>query len=510
MKLDARSFAPKSTLLAGIAFVILALLTVVGKADTVHAGTFSPALTIEVQQPDAYAASNFTGGFDLPLGDVNFAGVVAFIPGGWTITPGDEIPIGAVIGQLTSQATLGLINAPCSNELPVAFTMLNASLDNTDTIDFEDTDDNNTEDFAEDKNGDGLQDAIDRYPSFINRVLTDENDEPLQPIRRSAGITVVAGANVLLQFLVFDPGTFINKNIPNDLDLGYPSVTLLQNIGDPDAEPEPGVITDFCTPLTTLNTTFGVSQDNACTDANTPEDELDPVCETTSAPLETTGEGGTDPDEGDVTLLQNPAEGTHTFTTIAFGLRDADNDGLENTLDTCPFDANVGDPRVGGDGDADTDGLDAACDPNDTETNSDQDLDGYLNRQDNCPLVANGQDQADIEGVGNQEDSDVDEDGDDATDQIGDACDTNPDSPDGELLSAAPAVDVVINPSDLQPPDGSGGDGDGNGASEDDDDDGSSAVIFIIIGVVAGVVVVGGGAFFLMRGRGGGAPPTSA
>ena len=502
---------PKSSLLGGAAaLTILALLLLLGTTDTVHAGTFNPTLSIKPAQPTAGASSDFTADFNLPAGDVNFAGLVAFIPGDWGITPGDEIPIGAVVGQLNTTATLGLINGPCANELPVSFTMLNASIDITDTVEFDDTDPvagepgydpsnpgNDIEQFAEDNSGDGLQDSIDKYPEFITRVLTDENDQPLKPIRRSAGISVVAGVNVLLQFLVFEPGTFVNRNIPNDVDLGHPSVTLLQDIGDPENVPEPGTITDFCTPLISSNTTFGISKDNACTD-DVPKDQLDPVCETTSAPIEVTGEGGTNPDEGGVALGTNPAEGTYTFTTVALGQRDADGDGWENSFDVCPFTANDGDPHIGGDGDSDSDGLDAACDPNDNDTNSDQDLDGYPNRQDNCPLISNGENEADIPDVGNQEDNDLDEDGEDAPDQIGDACDTNPDSPDGELLRAVLTEEVTIGPGEpgAASPTPSGG-GDDNGGS-------SGTTIIIIVAVIAGVVVVGGGAFVLMRRRGGG------
>lgn len=496
----------KSPLLVSAFFVILALLTLVGTADTIRAGTFNPKLSIELADPAAGANSDFTSNLDIPAGDVNFAGLVAFIPPEWGMTPGDEIPIGAIVGKLTTTATLGLINGPCANELPIVFTMLNASIDITDTVKFDDTDPepgdagydpqnpgNDVGEFAEDKSGDGLQDAIDKYPEFITRVLVDEDDEPLQPIRRSASISIVAGTSVLLQFLVFEPGTLINEAIPSDADLGFPSVTLLQNLGDPEIDPMPGVITDFCTPLITANTTFGVSMDNACTD-DVPKDDLEPVCEVTSAPLEVTGEGGTDPDEGGVALLTNPAEGTYTFTVVALGQRDADGDGWENSFDVCPFTANVGDPHIAGDGDFDTDGLDSACDPNDNETNSDQDLDGYANRQDNCPLIANGENEVDVPGVGNQEDNDVDEDGEDAPDQIGDACDINPDSPDGELLSAVLTQDITIGPGTAPPPTNGGG----------DDDDGGSSVIIIVIVVIAAIVVVGGGAFYFMRRGSGG------
>jgi hypothetical protein len=89
---------------------------------------------------------------------------------------------------------------------------------------------------------------------------------------------------------------------------------------------------------------------------------------------------------------------------------------------------------VTADGDLDQDGLDAACDPNDDPatggTNSDQDLDGYLNRQDNCPLVMNGQDQS------NQHDEDQD--------GIGDVCDQDPNTGDGELPTEQSTKEIAI------------------------------------------------------------------
>ena len=244
---------------------LLALILLLGTSDTAYAD-FNPSLQVAIADPRPLANSGFVTDFNLPAGSVNFGGVVSFIPPGWEILREDDTPIGSIVGRLTSQATLGLVNGACNNVLPVVFLMQNASLDITDTVPFEDSDDNLIEDFAEDKDGNGLLDGIDKYPEFITRVLTDEDDVPQQPIRRSAGVTVVAGVNVLLQFLVFEPGTFINENVPNDAELGYPSVTLLQNVGDPDLEPEPGTITDFCSPLLSSNTTFGVSKDNGCTD----------------------------------------------------------------------------------------------------------------------------------------------------------------------------------------------------------------------------------------------------
>ncbi len=545
---------PRLMFMAGSLAGLLVLVTILGGSDSARAQTFSPDLAIQIAIPEPEAISGFTADFNLAEGDVNFAGVVAFLPGEWGIVPGDEIPIGAMVGELTSQATLGLINAACNTVLTVEFTFLNASIDPTDTVSFVDTDSEEDEgfdkpDFAEDKDNSGLPDAFEKYPDFITRVLVDEDDQPLTPIRRAAGITIVAGISVLLQFLVFEPGTFINENIPNDESLGYPTVTLLQNAGDPDFDPLPGPITDFCTLLTTSNISLGVSKDNLCTD-DTPVDELDPVCTTTGALLsqcadfrdndgdELTNDGcptvgdeaetnceGKDDDDGDgwindgcpadggaeetassnpdetgTTLYVNPQDGKYTYTIIAVGLRDADGDGIENLLDTCAFDANQGNPRVGGDGDFDQDGLDTACDPNDSEVNSDQDLDGYLNRGDNCPLEANGEDED------NQRDTD--------NDQIGDACDPNPDDAEaqGVLSFGESTANITIGTGSGEggPPSADacpncfriGGDGSSSG-----DDDGGGAAIFIIIAVIGAVVVAGGGAFYFMRRRGGGGSP---
>ncbi len=492
----------KPPLLLGTAFAVLALVTLLGTTDSVRAQTFNPSLSINLVDPQAGAHSDFEIDFNLPEGDLQFAAVISFIPGEWDITPGDEIPIGAIVGELSSLATLGLINAQCDNGLQVQFTFLNSSIDVDDTVSFVDTfedtdgdgvDDNSDEDFTEDKDDSGLPDAFEKYPDFITRVLDDEpGDEvgqPLQPIRRSAGITIVAGVSVLLQFLIFEPGTFIDELISNDPELGYPTVLLLQNIGDPDEDPIPGPITDFCSPLTSSNTTFGVSKDNPCT-ADVPVETLDPLCEVTGTEFEIPEEGITDPDESGIPLFTNPEEGTYTFTIITAGQRDADGDGYENTLDTCPFDINVGNPRIKGDGDDDFDGLDAACDPNsifaEGGTNSDEDLDGFTNRQDNCPLVPNG------ELEDNQRDTD--------DDTIGDACDPNPDNADteGELTFVVLTEELIVGPGGEPAEDETPTDGDTTTPSEDDDG-GSGALVIIIVVVVAAVVVVGGGAFYFMR-----------
>jgi hypothetical protein len=327
----------------------------------------------------------------------------------------------------------------------------------------------------------------------------------LHPIRRSIGVSPVAGIPVILQFLIFPPGTKLDPAIPNDESLGFPSVTALQNVGDPAVIPAPSIINDFCTPLTASNLSLGKTA------------------------------------QGDQ-LFVNPSDGKYTFGSFALGQRDADGDGYENSLDTCPLTPNVGNPRIPLDGDLDGDGLDAACDPNDsatTGTNSDQDLDGYQNRNDNCPLVANGIDQANVPGVGNQLDTDMD--------TIGDACDPNPTTADteGKYSVATPSAAVtigaggsaagsaptaaqcpncwtkqtVINPSGAptlapsgsstaKPPSGSTSTSSTpkitaspNSGSSSSGGSNTGTILLIVAGVAAAVIVIGGGAALLMRRR---------
>jgi hypothetical protein len=179
--------------------------------------------------------------------------------------------------------------------------------------------------------------------------------------------------------IVFSPGTDLGSGIPSDSSLGFPLVTVLQNIGDPSpASPTPSIINDICSPFDSVS--------------------------------ERSGETGTS-----AQLFVNPAEGSYDFTLFAQATPDKDGDSYENQLDTCPLTPNVGNPRIVADGDVDSDGLDQACDPNDSPaggTNSDEDADGYQNRNDNCPLVANGEEED------NQADTD--------RDYIGDACDPTP------------------------------------------------------------------------------------
>jgi len=485
----------KPLLHGGMVVAVLAAVLFIAAKDA--AATFAPTLTVAITDPTPETSSDFVSEFGIGPTDVNFAAVVAFIPPDWGVVPGDQMPIGTDVGSLDADSTLGLIGDACNQALPVHFDFKNASINREDTVSFQDTDttdDDITADYAKDVDENGLSDAIDKYPDFLNRLFED-----LQPIRRSAGIQIVAGIPVLLQFLIFEPGTVIDEQLPSVPERGFPSVTVLQNVGDPDAEPAPGAITDFCTPLATTNTTLGQNEDG-------------------------------------VTLFVNPQAGVYNFSTVSFGQRDADGDGYENSLDTCAQVANIGNPKVKFDGDLDGDGIDAACDPNDDPTtagnDSDEDADGYLNRQDNCPLDANGQ----------EEDNQNDED----TDQIGDACDTDSAVANGELSFAdlpaevtigsggaggPPACaadggadgvqcwfkDYVLNPegegdsgptasSDTGPTDSGDATPKPSGSTTNEDDDGGSntgVIVGVVVAAIAAVAIIGGGIAMMRRRNGG-------
>jgi Thrombospondin type 3 repeat len=361
-------------------------------------GSFNPSSTLAFADTTPGASSDITLAFNLEAPDLLFADVVSFSPTQLFIPTDAGVPNGAIVGTLNSQATFGLLNNSCTNHTAVNFTFYEATTNINNAIYA------SFNYLAGDTNGDGLADIkppplVTQYPAFLNTLFGGA-----QPRARYAAATFIPSAGnlwAILQVVVFEPGaTLAGQTF--DPALGYPSVSVLL---DPTSPPGPIAISDFCTPLSTSTTLFGVTQDNPDTPAN----------------------------EGGIGFRSNPAAaGPIDFTVLATSRRDADGDGIDNNLDPCPFHTDtVWDPRDPSppiEGDSDlfagiqvADGIPDTCDPTPTEASfppagqpTDHDGDGFINRLDNCPVIYNP----------GQQDSERNETGVPSPDGIGDACDT--------------------------------------------------------------------------------------
>jgi len=345
-------------------------------------GTYAPRVDVLLSDYSAGANADITTRFSLDAPDYNFGAVVTLTPPGWFVASEADVPLGALVGTLDAQTTLGLLNGPCGSPVSVSFELLNASTDTSDTVSW-------SAGFLDVIPANGLPDAVDHYPDFLNLMLPGTT-----PWARLYGQANVAGTDIPLNFVLFEPGTFLPDLPVFDPGWGYPSVTVL----NPFAVPTPP-ISDFCTPLEITKTVWGLSRDNP----DTPVDE-----------------------SGYEVRRNPPFGGMYDFWTYASSLLDADADGYENQLDTCPLDVNMDESPREGNG-PDGDGVDSVCDPEPDVGNNDLDDDGYINRGDNCPLVFN---------PGN---ADADSDG------IGDACDPHPFDWNGTWIDLYPLVGVNIS-----------------------------------------------------------------
>jgi len=426
-----------------LALVVAISGLILVQGDVGAAGTFNPAVGVDLSDYEHEANADIATTFEVPGTDYNYSTLVSFTP--VQFFPDEEVPIGARAGTLDALATLGLVNGACNTPLSPHFDLLWASTDPSDTCTF-------AEQF-QDSSTPGLKKGTVLYPDFVARILPG-----ITPVERLWGWASVSGQLVSINFLTLEPGDLPGYSAA----WGRPSVTILNDIGDPAAVPTPGdAITDFCTPLSSDTVYFGLSQDNPLTAA----------------------------DEAGYQLRRNPAYGaTYTFRWYTTSMRDAEGDCFENYGDTCPFDVNLENFKEWA-GHPDQDGIDSACDPV-PDSNCwpgapglgpggsflDCDKDGFSNRGDNCPLVANP----------DQADGDVDD--------IGDACDTGgngPDVPDGtpierllgtalEISGPSPDMDGdgIRNDLDNCPsvpnPDQTDTDSDdiGDACDDDDDDDG--------------------------------------
>jgi hypothetical protein len=146
----------KPLLTWGAFLAVLVAVLVIGRSDYAFGQTFDPVFDFQIVTPEPETPSDTKVTLDIPEGQVNFRATINYVPQEWGIVKGDKIPVGAPVGTLFSQAVLGLINAACNQKLPVEFELLNGTIDRSKTVSFEDLDENNTRDFAEDKDENGL------------------------------------------------------------------------------------------------------------------------------------------------------------------------------------------------------------------------------------------------------------------------------------------------------------------------------------------------------------------
>jgi len=372
-------------------FALLVLALVVFASSGTVTGDYRPQSSFSVAVPGGGVASDTSMSFTIPAPDYNYedSSMYAFAPIDWQLATGGEIPIGAGMGTLYSLSTLGLLNGACNQTIYPLFNLYNASVDTSQQLTPAEMAWTNTSNPVPTGNYiPGLPDYLARYPHFLNIMLDPDGPAgpqlPLKPRARYAGHMKVATNWTLIEVVVLTPGQITQlpgikaQMVPG---LGYVVLAVLNNPVDQQGQPWP--FSDFCTPLQTTTNLYGTTTNNPATAAN----EAGYTAQTN--PAANTGVLGT---------------GTHIARTYSQSERDADGDGWENDLDPCPFAANpVWDPRVTGDimsgtcvhpgvGDHDCDGLPDVCDPapETYDPDEDQDNDGYLNRQDICPLVANG------------------------------------------------------------------------------------------------------------------------
>jgi hypothetical protein len=358
-------------------------------------------------------------------------------------------------------AVLGILNNSCANQIPVAFTFQKATTDITNTVDMLQFGIGNELAVMAGDNPpfDGVQavkpaPVVTQYPAFLNAIFDpdwvdygadkipgngDDNNGPapaIKPRFRAAAATYIGFAQlwVILQSVVFEPGTKLPQLPALDASYGYPAVTVLQTASAAGSATPPiaGAITDFCTPLKVNTALPGVTADNPDTPANEG-----------GVPLRTLSVDG----KAD----SPPAAAGTPIINIGYYIsqRDADGDGIENAMDPCPLNADtVWNPRdqtqpIEGDGPDTTpagpvsDGIPDTCDPTPEATGvqpSDHDDDGFPNRGDNCPLIANK----------TQDDKDKNADGEEVGDGIGDACDPNPGTPDGAEITCVKISAVEV------------------------------------------------------------------
>jgi hypothetical protein len=434
-----------------LVLLIAASFLFIGRGVQVEASAFRPVLTAGLTSSAAGATSNINETADFGTSPANGnrsfpASSVYFTPAGWGIpdcSPTATCPyaLNEQTGTFTSTTTFGILGSQCAVAVPVTFPdgMRNASTDPTDFIPAGTAFANLVADVNP---ANGIKDGIEHWNDLLNNLIGAGLLPPTPPRERQTLDTVALGTQVWVDVLTYDPGLVGG---PATAPLGSATTFILQN-ANPTLAPTPGLITDTCGLFNGFSQ-FGLASGGAVHRSN-------PGPGTALFFFQAGSQR--DADQGSAA----PAEPT-TFV-LPGGLSGA---GLVNGLDTCPFQPNVGSPLApagapfnGDAGESPFDGIDAVCDPNPTIFDgSDVDLDSYLNRGDNCPIVANGI----TAGTNNQQDlgevlSGPAVDGGPSSDGIGDDCDVNPTVRDGHFHTSLTTAPVCITGGPFADGDGDG------------------------------------------------------
>jgi len=459
------------------AALALAAMALLAPGELARASTFNPQFSAPVTFSDTAPNGHpdITIPFDIPPPSA-LGGAVNFSDPSLTTATDSQIPTGAYIGRINTVAKLGLANEGCNADSPVNFDLIDAATPATTSVliaggsgnsaagnlaeDDGDLDENGSVEHPEFANN-GIPDGADAYPIFVRDSLDPDGPggptPPVAPSARYFGTAVVAGVLIIpIDIVTLAPGAL--AVFPNQAWMtaawGAPSIIIL---GDPEAPPTNTGISDFCN-LSSSSSIFGISHDNSCTAVTPPPDCTASFAGFSMRQAKDGGcPGATVPNECGFNRITTPIN-TRTLKASVFvsSDRDYDNDGHANSLDVCVSIPNpTWDPRqfnaLSG-GDSDGDGLPAVCDPNDASFNNDQDGDGWQNRVDNCPLVANSQQPGNGGGTTPntfQWDQDVPRDqpvGDSGShaDGIGPDCDPRPAGPNGHYHATVVTSRVCI------------------------------------------------------------------
>ncbi|HET8943775.1 MAG TPA: thrombospondin type 3 repeat-containing protein [Dehalococcoidia bacterium] len=393
------------------ALLFLLALAAIGGHDAARATSFVPIdHTVSLSDSAASANSDLTVSITLDSPAALDQTHVSFIPSAWSVPNDAAVPNGAIVGNVSLGISESVSNGPCNDSKFLGFTLYDATTNTASNL-LADTPRIPSSSWPGFTVVNGVPDAVNKYPTFLKNAYPG-----LTPRSRAYGSVpaAVGGINRVVNVLVFDPGTPLPGMSPISASFGYIVVVVPQ---DPTAPPAASTITDQCSTFIYTRQDRGMTLDNPDTAGS---------------------------NEGGVAYRANPAApGTYKFSEYFRSLRDIDNDGIENQLDGCPYVYTpTWNPRISDAiNDPDSDGIPGkdivaqpgeqldpltGCDPTPLTANADPDADGFTNRQDNCPLVANA----------TQVDPDVD--------GIGSVCDTVDTVGDGHLHEVCSSVNVDV------------------------------------------------------------------